>query len=86
MAFLTLTQVTTTQAQFLTTKSQAMTAQDIRKFAARVNPSEITISLRLKNFRRINPPIFFEYMVNEYCREYLEEVYNIVYATGVTSD
>lgn len=50
-----------------------------------VNYLEITMNIRLRDFVRINPPIFLCSMVGEDSQEFLYDVYNIVYAMGVTS-
>ena len=51
----------------------------------RVNVVGSTMTSRLRNFVRINPPIFSVTKVGEDHQKFLDEVYKIVHAIGVTS-
>ena len=46
---------------------------------------ESTMTSRLRDFVRMNPPIFLGSKVNEYPQEFLDGVYKVFSATGVTS-
>ena len=50
----------------------------------RVNVVESTQTSRLKDFFRMNPPIFRGSKVGEDNHEFLDEVYKILYSIGVT--
>ena len=57
--FLNLTQFMATQAHVVTTQSQDMIAQVNREVAPRVNQNGSTPSSHLRDFTRMNPPMFF---------------------------
>uniref|UniRef100_M1DPA3 Gag-pol polyprotein n=1 Tax=Solanum tuberosum TaxID=4113 RepID=M1DPA3_SOLTU len=84
-AFQTLTQLITVQAQTVTTQAQIMVAQSNQEVRPRVEPNVSTMASRLRDFTRMNPPIFLGSKVNEDPQECLEEVYKIVDAMRVTS-
>ena len=67
------------------TLSRALTTHVNVGLSPRVNVGERTILSRLRDFVRINPPIFFVSKVREDPQEFLNEVYKIVHSTGVTS-
>ncbi|KAK4729667.1 hypothetical protein R3W88_022655 [Solanum pinnatisectum] len=69
----------------LLTLAQGMTAQVNRDVWPRMNDNESTMASRLKDFVRINPPIFLGSKVGEDPQEFLDEVYKIVNAMGVSS-
>ena len=51
----------------------------------KVNVAESTMTSRLRDFVRMNPPIFLGSKVGEDPQEFLHEVYKIVHAMGVNS-
>ena len=62
-----------------------MTNQVIRDIGPRVNSFESIMSFRLRDFVRMNTHIFLVSKVGEDPQAFLDEVYKIVYAMGVTS-
>ncbi|XP_049394755.1 uncharacterized protein LOC125859061 [Solanum stenotomum] len=72
-------------AQAVTTQSQAMPAQDTRSVETNVNPIVSNIASRLRDSVRMNPPVFLDSKMGEDPEEFLDEVYKIVNAMGVTS-
>ena len=78
-------QAMTTQAQAATIQSQAMTVQANREVAPRVYQQVSTMASRLRDFTRINPPTFYGSKVDEDSHEFLDEVYKVLYSTGVSS-
>ena len=63
-------------------QAQSMTAQANRDIASRPHQQVTTLSSRLRDFTRINPPIFYWSMVEEYPKEFLDEAYKVLYAMG----
>ncbi|XP_049368009.1 uncharacterized protein LOC125832866 [Solanum verrucosum] len=72
------------RAAFLTL-DQAMTAQANRDVGLRVNANESTVASRFRDFVRMNPPNFLGSRVEEDPQEFLDEIYKIVDAMGVSS-
>ena len=83
-AFLNLTQYMDTQAHAATTQAQTMTTQENREVAPRVNQNASTMAFHLIDFTRMNPLMFFGSKVNEDPHDFLDEVYNILYAIRVS--
>ncbi|XP_049391580.1 uncharacterized protein LOC125856017 [Solanum stenotomum] len=67
------------------TLDQAMKAQANRDVGTRVNANESIVASRLRDFVRMNPPVFLGSRVGENPQEFLDEVYKIVNAIVVSS-
>ena len=72
------------RAAFLTL-AQAMTAQANLDVVPRVNVNESTAASRLRDFVRMNPPIFLGSRIGEDPQGFLDEIYKFVDAMGVSS-
>ena len=83
-AFFTLAQPTTTQAQEVATQAQAMAAKENREVGPLVQPNFSTTASRLRDFTRMNPHMFYGSKVNEDPQDFIDEVYKIIYAMGLT--
>ena len=71
-----------TKVQAMTVKVQAITTQPNRKIAPYPHQQVTTMASCLRDFTRMNPPIF--YWSNEYPQEFIDEVYMILYAMAVS--
>ena len=69
----------------LLTLAQAMTTQVNRDTGPRVNSMESIMTIRLRDFIRMNPPIFFGSKVGEDPQPFMDMVYKILHEMGVTS-
>ena len=62
-----------------------MTTQANLSMETRVNVVESTMTSGLRDFVRMNPPIFLGSKVGEDSQEFLDGVYKVLSAMGVTS-
>ncbi|KAK4729681.1 hypothetical protein R3W88_022669 [Solanum pinnatisectum] len=67
------------------TLARPMLAQVNRDVRPRVNAIESTLASRLRDFVRMNPPIFIGSRIGEDLQEFLDGVYKIVDTIGVSS-
>uniref|UniRef100_M1DS52 Gag-pol polyprotein n=1 Tax=Solanum tuberosum TaxID=4113 RepID=M1DS52_SOLTU len=65
-------------------QAQAMMAQANRNGGTRVKPNATTTTSRLRDFVRMNSPVFLGSKVGEEPQEFRDEVYKVVDAMGVT--
>ena len=72
-------------AQAITTRAQAITAQANREVAPRENPHASTMVSRLRDFTRMNPPMYFGSKVDEDTQDFLDNVYKILFFMGVST-
>lgn len=72
--FLSLAEAVTTQAQAITTKVQAKTTHANWEVGPRVHGNSITMASRLRQFTRMNPPMFFRSKAGEDPQDVLNEV------------
>ena len=77
-------QAMTTQAQAATSQPHAMTAQADLEVVPCPHQQVTTMASRLRDFTRINPPTFHESKVDEDPQEFINEIYMILYAMGVS--
>ncbi|TMX03168.1 hypothetical protein EJD97_017896 [Solanum chilense] len=83
--FLTLTQAMTSQANAVTSQVQAMATQMNREVGPRVPQYANNMASHLRDFTRLNPPMLFRSKSDEDPQYFLDEIYKIIYAVGVTS-
>uniref|UniRef100_M1DF71 Gag-pol polyprotein n=1 Tax=Solanum tuberosum TaxID=4113 RepID=M1DF71_SOLTU len=62
-----------------------LTQEKFRDIGPTVNPNVNSVSSRLRDFTRMNPPMFFGSKVGEDPQEFVEKVFKIIDAMGVTS-
>ena len=67
-------------------KGKDMTCKENREVGPRVQQNASTMASRLREFTRMNPPMFFMSKVNEDNQDILTEVYKIIYSMGVSSN
>ena len=78
-----MSQPMTTQAQVAMVQAPAMTAQANRNVAPHHHQQVTTMASLLRNFTRMNPPIFYGTKVDEDPQEFLDENHMVLYAMGV---
>ena len=66
------------------TQAQTMTVQVNRQDVQRENPPVRNIDERLRDFTRMNPPIFTVAKTSEDPQEFVDEVHKILVAMGTT--
>ena len=71
--------------QAITTQAQAITAQAKREVVHRENQHASTMAIHQRDFTRMNPPIFLESKVDESPHDFLDKVYKILFAMGVSN-
>lgn len=71
-------------AQAITMQAQAMTAQVNRQDVLRENPLVRSMADRLRDFTRMNPPIFTGAKTSEDPQEFIDELHKILVAMGAT--
>ena len=62
-----------------------MTTQDNLRIVRRITFVKSNMLSRLRDFVRMNPPIFLCYKVGNDPEEFIDEVYNIVHSMNITS-
>ena len=75
----------TSQSNTITSQAQDMTTQVNREVEPRVPQHGSTMASHLRDFTRMNPPMFFGSISNEDPQDFLHKVYKIIYAIMVTS-
>ena len=83
-AFVTLAQSMSTQAQVVSTQAQAMSTQENRDVGTCVKENANITASRLRDFTRMNPPMFYGSKKNEDPQDFIDKVYKILYAMGLT--
>ena len=83
--FLKLDQSMTSQANLITSQVQAMTTKVNREVGPRKSPHASTMASLLRDFNRMNPRMLYRSREDEYPQEFLDEVYKILLAMGVTT-
>ena len=73
----------TTQTQATTVQSQAMTAQANQDVDPCLYQQVTTMAFSLRDFTRMNSTTFYGSKVYKYPKEFIDEVYKIVYVMGV---
>ena len=73
-------------AQAMITQAQAITAHATREGAPRENPHASTMTSRLRDFARMNPPVYFGSKTIEDPQDFMDEVYKILSAMGVNEN
>lgn len=72
-------------AQASTIQDHVMTAQANREVVPRPHQQVTTIASRLMDFTRMNPPTFYGSKVKEEPQEFINEVYKILLAMGLST-
>ena len=77
-------QTITNQAQATMIQALAMTAHSNRDVAPRPHQQVTAIASHLRDSTWMNPPTFYVSKLDEEGQEFLDEVYKVLYAMGVT--
>ena len=72
-------------SQAVITEAQVIKSQSNWEVASRENEHARTMSSRLRDFQMINPPMFFRSKVHEDPQEFLDYVYKVLFAMGVST-
>ena len=86
LVFVTLPQAMTTQSQVVATQAQVMAAQENREVGPHVQQNACATASRLMDFTRMNLLMFYASKVNEDSRDFIDEVYKIIYAIRLNSN
>ena len=62
-----------------------MTAQANQEVVPLVHQQVATMSFRLRDFTRMNPPTFYESKVEEDPQQFINEINKILYAMGLST-
>ncbi|XP_015081275.1 uncharacterized protein LOC107024844 [Solanum pennellii] len=73
-------------AQAISMHAQAITAQATREGAPRENLYASTMASRLRDFTRMNPPVYYGSKTNEDPQVFVDEVHKILCAMGVSEE
>ncbi|XP_069148135.1 uncharacterized protein [Solanum lycopersicum] len=84
-ALFQIAQAITTQAQAATAQAQPMTSQANREVVPHPNQQVATMASRLRDFAKMNPPTLYGSMVEEDLQEFIDEVYKILLAMGLST-
>ena len=71
------------QAQAATTLSHVMTSQDNYEVVPKSHQQVTTMASRLRDFTPMNPPTFFGDTVEKEPREFIDEIYKILFTMGL---
>ena len=74
----------TTISQVVATQAQVMTGKANQEVGACVQQNASTMDSRLRDFTRMNRTMFFGSKVNKDPQDFLDEIYKILYAIGVS--
>ena len=75
-----------TQSQVITTQTQVVMAQSNWEIGTHLNKNSSTMTSHLRDFTRMNPPMFYGSKVTEDRQYILDKVYKILFIIGVTSN
>ena len=69
--------------QTITAQADTITTQATRECSPRENPYSTTLASTLRDFTRMNPPVYFRSRTNEYPQEFVNDVHKILCSMGV---
>ena len=81
--FLQMSKAITTKTKAVTTQAQAMTTQANREVVPRGNKYAGTMASPLKDITRMNLLTFYGSNVEEYPRDFIDDIYKILYPMGL---